>query len=68
MNSKDRENILLLSKIVLKSIPLFDMRIEGNYGEITINNKNVFNTTGPDVVPIMISFISGIIVGLRYNN
>ncbi len=62
----DRDQAIFIAKTIRKYIPSFEMNINGNYGEIRINNIKTFDTTGAHTIQCIMSYMAGLLTGLTY--
>ena len=62
----DRDQLVSYGDYIRKFIPTFDVFINGNYGEIHIDNITRFKTQGPSTTNVILAYVSGMMTGLRY--
>ena len=65
-NLSVRDQLLLFTSIIRKTIPTFDFSITGNYGEIRIDGSVKFHTNGPHSLNFIMAYVSGMVTTLMY--
>jgi hypothetical protein len=62
------DKIKMISKIIQKYIPTFEVIIHENYGEIQIDGITTFSATGPTTINVILRYIEDIMMRLVNKN
>lgn len=67
MHQNDYSQLATMSYFIRKYKSDFDVRINGNYGEISYDGMVRFTTTGPATDNVILAYVTGMMVGLKHN-
>jgi hypothetical protein len=62
----DRETLIKYGMAIRKSIPTFDVNINGNVGTVKIDGMTRFTTQGNETMATILAYVTGMHTGLTY--